>query len=870
MKKVQLSIFSLVFLMVFTVGSDAAQAQLFKRKRQPENTEKQDSIPKKSKYEEFFKEPHETVAGMFTLHLMKEKLYFEVPLELFGREMLIGSTISQISDNNNAIVGSKPTDPLHVVFTRNETHVQLREIRNVYQTSDHGIDVALQASNIAAILKNAKIETFNEDSTAIVFEMTDFFVSDNKKMSPFDRNSNYGAYKRTESFKSDRSYVSGIKAFSDNVSIRSTLSYTYDLSHPSTGQSLLREQPFTAELTRSIILLAETPYRPRMADYRIGVFFTERTRLGVDSETTAPVFYANRWQLVPSDTAAFRRGEKVRPVKPIVFYIDSTFPEQWKPYIREGVNQWQEVFEEIGFKDAIYALDFPEDDPEFDPDNLKYSCLRYAPIGIQNAMGPSWVDPRSGEILTASVYVYHDVVKLINNWLFVQTSQADADVRRVQAPESVVGDALRYVLAHEIGHCLGFMHNMGASSVIPVDSLRSPSFTQQHGTTMSIMDYARFNYVAQPGDKEKGVRLTPPRFGEYDRYLVRWTYTPLLDAQSVEEDARITGQWISEAIKNPIYRYGKQQFSRMDPRSLSEDLGDDAVAATRYGVQNLKYIVANFDGWITEGDENFEFRNATLLGIINQLAMYITHVQTNVGGVYINEIKQGDDFPPFENMPTDKQVRALKYLFELYGDLAWLNNETYMSKLPLLGSPRDVVENFLSDVIVTIPFQVSAYADISHRSFSFREAADMVYNYVWGPTLNGRKPTASQLYLQRKYVERMMSAGSFEIPGRRSSSLALSSDHLGHDRQYLTSHQYCCGQAHEEEPLIPGEFAFNPVGGFEWSPRAIFHRGQATRADVYAYLSRARALLKEKSYSVPADVRAHYELLINTIDLGLK
>ena len=224
------------------------------------------------------------------------------------------------------------------------------------------------------------------------------------------------------------------------------------------------------------------------------------------------------------------------------FYIDNTFPEKWKPYLREGVTQWNELFEQIGFKDVVAAKDFPTDDPEFDPDNIKYSCVRYAPSSIENAMGPSWVDPRSGEILNASVYLYHNVIKLISNWLFVQTAQADKDVRTVNIPDEMVGDALRYVLSHEIGHCLGFMHNMGASSTFPVDSLRSPEFTQKYGTTPSIMDYARFNYVAQPGDKERGVKLTPPRFGEYDKYLIKWTYTPVFNVNSAEEEAIITGK----------------------------------------------------------------------------------------------------------------------------------------------------------------------------------------------------------------------------------------------------------------------------------------------------------------------------------------
>ena len=492
---------------------DAQRRFPFFWKKKKAKTEQITPAKKESEYDKLFKKKHEIAKGLITLHLLDGKVYFELPVDLINKDMLIGSTVTSISDNGNAVVGSKPTDLLHVVFTRNKTHVQLRQVNTDYITGNTQIDEALRKSTLGAILSNQKIQAYNNDSTAIVFDMSSVFLGDNKKMSPFDKNSIYGMYNRTENYQSDCSYISQIKAFKDNVSIKSCLSYTFSVSN-SQGTSLIKDRPFTAEMTRSIMLLKEKPYRPRMADYRIGVFFTGREQLGEGAKTTVPVYYANRWDIQPSDTAAYLRGEKVKPTKQIVFYIDNTFPEKWKPYLREGVTQWNELFEQIGFKDVVAAKDFPTDDPEFDPDNIKYSCVRYAPSSIENAMGPSWVDPRSGEILNASVYLYHNVIKLISNWLFVQTAQADKDVRTVNIPDEMVGDALRYVLSHEIGHCLGFMHNMGASSTFPVDSLRSPEFTQKYGTTPSIMDYARFNYVAQPGDKERGVKLTPPRFGE--------------------------------------------------------------------------------------------------------------------------------------------------------------------------------------------------------------------------------------------------------------------------------------------------------------------------------------------------------------------
>lgn len=842
---------------------DAQRQFPFFWKKKKAKTEQTTPEKKESEYDKLFKKKHEVAKGFITLHQLDGKVYFEFPLSLLNKQMLIGSTVTNISDNGNAVVGSKPTTPLHVTFTRNKTHVQMREVNTDYLTSNSQIDEALRKSTLGVILDNQKIAAYNNDSTAIVFDMTSFFVGDNKKMTPFDENSLYGQYKRNESYKSDCSFVSQIKAFSDNVSIKSTLSYTFSVNDHS-GNALIKERPFTAEMTRSIMLLKEKPYRPRMADYRIGVFFTSKNKLGEGANTTTPIYYANRWDLQPSDTAAYRRGEKVTPTKPIVFYIDNTFPEKWKPYLREGVNQWNELFETIGFKNAIIAKDFPTDDPEFDPDNIKYSCIRYAPSNIKNAMGPSWVDPRSGEIMMASVYVYHDVVKLISNWLFVQTAQADKDVRTVNIPDDMLGDALRYVLSHEIGHCLGFMHNMSGSSVIPVESLRSPEFTQKYGTTTSIMDYARFNYVAQPGDKERGVKLTPPRFGVYDQYLIRWTYTPVFDVNSVEQEEPITSKWITDALKeSPYFRYGKQQISgTVDPRSQTEDLGDNNIKATQYGIKNLKYILSNMENWITEGDDTYEYREDLLMGIVEQLAMYVTHVAGNVGGYFINEVKEGDVMPRYAQIPKSQQKEALNYLFEIYNDLDWLDNKELLSKLPITGSPKQTVQNFMLRYLLPIPFQVSKYEGLDKDSFTAAEAFNMIYNFVWKPTIDGRTLTESQMELEKQYLYMMMTTAGFQIKGATNALAGEKPLDLNH-RKF----SYNCCQQHAE----CSEAIHNPVAGFEWAPINRFSMtAKVTQADVYAYIAKAQQLMKQKSNSASGKTKAHYELLLKMLNINLK
>lgn len=830
----------LAMLFCTPIETNAINVLFWKRKKKVETT-----TAKKSDYDKLFAKKHETAKGLFTLHRMEGKLYFEMPVKLMGHDMLIGSTVTNISDNGNAIVGSKPQAPLHVQFTMDKTHVQLRLVNYDYIATESAIDQALKKNNIGMILENKKIKAWNTDSTAVVFDMTSFFVSDNKKMSPFDKNSQYASkYKRIESYKKDLSYLTQIKAFTDNVMIKSILSYTFTLS-TAQGKDIARDQPFTAEMTRSIMLLKEKPYRPRIADYRINYFYTRRDQLGPSSATTLPVYYTNRWDLQPKDTVAWQRGELVEVSKPIVFYIDNTFPGQWRPYIKQAVNMWSEVFEqECRLKGAIVAKDFPtkEEDPDFDPDNIKYNCVRYAPINVQNAMGPSWVDPRSGEILMASVYVYHDFIKLISNWLFVQTAAADPLVRTTNIPEIVLGDAIRYVIGHEVGHCLGLMHNWGASHNFPVEKLRDPEFTQKYGTTPSIMDYARFNYIAQPGDKERGVKLTPPRFGVYDHFSIKWGYMPIF-GKTDKEEAEYMSQWITDSLKaNPWYRYGKQQFSPpfTDPRNQMEDLGDDAVAATKYGIKNLKYIVAHMDEWLSKEDITMEKRNELLSAIVNQVGLYTIHVASNVSGYYANEVKEGDGQQRFIPLNKSKQKEALSYLFTIYNDLNWLDNKTLLRKLTLSGSPEATIRPYIANQIITAPLIITITSDLDKNTLQYDEAMDMVYHFVWGPTIKGQSLNEGQIELEKTFLYNMMTNSGFKVPQSDKSVAALN---IGND----------------------------PISGFGFGNRDMFAKSvRLTQADLYPYVLKAQALMKSRLASSKGKTHAHYAFLLKVLEQNIK
>lgn len=854
-----------IALLAFSMlgASISANEPFFKRKK----SKKKEVVEKeKTPYDKLFLSDHSKAEGFITVHKVKEKIYFELPLSLLRREMLLGSTVTEISDNKNAIIGSKPTEPIHFRFHKLNNKVCLSAIQtdNVSNDKDERLKAAIEMSNIDAILQAFDIAAYNNDSTAIVFEVTEFFVGDNKLMPPFDKFSvnTSGGRKRTTSFQSNRSFIDGFKAFKDNISVRSSLNYTYSLTGGKGGD--IKDEPFTAKVTRSIVLLDSVPYRPRLMDSRIGIFPTIKKEYSATKQTMRPVYYANRWRLEPSDLEGYLAGKKVTPVKPIVFYIDSCFPESWKKSIFGAVNQWNQPFEKIGFIQAIQAKEFPKDDPEFDPDNLKYSCIRYAPVAIENAMGPSWVDPRSGEILNASVYLYHDVIKLLNNWLFIQTAQADERVRHKIIPRVVMDDALRYVVSHEVGHCLGFMHNMSASSVIPVDSLRSPSFTQKNGTTTSIMDYARFNYVAQPGDMERGVRMMPPYFGPYDNYLIRWNYTPVPGAKTPEEEYVVTSKWITDLSDNPVYRYGKQQSDILDPRSQTEDLGDNAVKATQYGVKNLKYILSNLNQWLEEEDVDYTHRSDLYDGILMQYITYMLHVYHNIGGIYLHEKLVGDKVEALQSEPKEKQKEAMNYFLEQLATLDWVDDSNILKTLPMVGKPSDALRNVMMKLLMEAPARVEFSAlKAGKEGYGVEECMNDIYTYIWSPTMKGRKLTESQMKLQNLFIKYLASTAGIRW-SKEAKSLAdeenvweqLSVFH----RHAHEGHSGCC--------VSDLERMFNPVAGFE-EPMAEYFVPKNQDSMCYGYFLRIRDLLNGQKQHVDKDTRLHYQLLLHQMNNAL-
>ena len=777
----------------------------------------------------------------------KGKVLLDIPDTLLGRTWAMASTVRAISDVKMGNVGLKDVSGLKFYkFERVDSTIRIKDVSFDFSSTDGNILKALSDSHTGATMEKFKIKPSGPEKRFVV-DATDFFLSDRKELDPTEHNP-LGSPSAKKNYKKDLSFISGAKCFDDNFSVATSRSYTYEANK--------KDVPLTIETVTSFLLLPEEIYHPRIADPRINFFFTRRKMVEDLNSTSKDVWFVNRWRLEPSDTAAYRRGEAVEPVKPITFWIDNNFPEWWKPYIFQAVLQWNDVFENIGFKQAVRALPFPEDDPEFDPDNIRYNCIRYAPVAVQNAMGPSWTDPRSGEIINASVWVYHDVIKLLSVWMFVQTAQADPQVRCADIPQEILGDALTYVIRHEVGHTLGLMHNMSASTCRSIEQLRDPEFSQAHGTTASIMDYARFNYVAAPGDKERGVRLSPPIFGENDYWAIRWGYTPVFDAADFEEETRITTRWITDSVAvSPVYRYGKQQMGFFfDPRCQVEDLSDDVFAASAAGVQNLKYILSGFLDWISDdSDPDMKYRTELYLGIVNQYLRYAGHLMHNIEGLYRNETIPGDGLKRFENVPRDVQVRALEAVFGMYSDLAWLEDKAVLGRLPVVGSPVDDVRRSIAQNLMGKVFAAGMIDGIDTDELPVKDLMDLLYDKVWRPTVKGRTLTDGERLFQRVYVESLMSLVGFKNPTVREKTKAI------HDEDH------CCDILNPHSPM--GTVCYDEISGFEWEPRS-FGGGHVSQPTVYAELMKVRKLIGGKTGK--GEDRGHYELLRSIIDYGVR
>ena len=681
----------------------------------------------------------ECPGGFGIYRTAKNKVYLGVPTVLSGRRILIGGAVSAVSDPGAANIGQMPNPPQCYTVTFEDSLAVLTRPSVAGTSSDPALSAAMERNFSAPVFRRipARIE-----GDRFVFDITSLVT----KAAPRGSDFKPGGEDNT-------SWYGDLKAFSDNASIR--------LHQSLEAVGMGGKATVGLVSTISVLLLPEEPMRPRLQDSRIGTFSTgslgggNRFDLSLDRDGMLPYRLANRWRIEPADLDAWRRGETVPVKQPVVWYLDDSFPPLWKEPLRQGVLAWNEAFEAFGLRNVLQVRDFPSDDPAFDPDNLRYNCIRYVPNPTQNAMGPSWVDPLTGEIVHAGVLIFNDVVRLLNNWRFVQTAQVDPRVRTKKLPDDVLQEALVYVVSHEIGHTLGLLHNMAGSAAIPVDSLRSPSFTAEYGTTASIMDYARFNYVAQPGDE--GVRLVPPSLGVYDRYAIEWLYKPVPEARDLWEESRIAGALVEAHAGDPLYRFGAQQSSaatvKYDPTARTQDLGDDPVKAGDYGIANLRYILPRIEDWIQD-DPDCSHRKQLYQQLCAQYGRYLAHVTALIGGVEL--------YPDAPCVPVGRkrQREALEWVLREVRQSAWLDEPGLTSHFGL-HSPES------NKVAASVALYLHAAAPLAVTTAVAYGSDYTLHDYyddLYAALFHGGRLTSQEKTLQRLLVAGAGRSAASSVP----------------------------------------------------------------------------------------------------------
>ena len=849
-------------------ASTEAKVFPWKKNKKKETTEE----VSKTDFEKIASESNLVSRGMFNVYAQDGKYYFEIPVSLLQRDMLVVNKLQRVPfELNDAGVNrgtNYETQMIRFEWNKEEKKIRVRQSRPLPESPENdAITRSVRDNFISPLIADFKLEACNTDSTSVIIQINDIYDGSETSINNVFDNINLG----TSAIK-DLSRIMSIKAFPNNIVATSELT-----TKVREGMSAVN---VTVEVNSSLVLLPEKPMMGRLDDPKVGYFTKDLLYFSDSQQKTEEKKYITRWRLEPKpeDREAYLRGELVEPEKPIVFYIENSTPYRWRKYIKQGIEDWQVAFERAGFKNAIIAKELP-DSIAANADDINYSVVTYAASSKANAMGPSILDPRSGEILEADIMWWHNVISMVQEWITVQTGAIDPKARGTKLPDEMMGDAIRFVACHEVGHSLGLRHNMMGSWTFPTDSLRSKSFTDKmNSTASSIMDYARYNYVAQPGD---GVTAVSPHIGPYDIFAIEYGYRWYgLPTPEAEKD--VLYDFLNKH-NGRLYKYSEAQDPRsaVDPRAQNEDLGDDPVRSSELGIANLKRIVPEIIKWTTTGEKGQTYEEASRLyyAVITQWNNYLYHVMANIGGIYIENTTVGDGVKTYTYVEKEKQEASLDFLLnEVLCYPRWLfDTEISDYTFLLRKNPTGVIEYAPSQILKNT--QGYIFWDLlsndrlmrmlenelknGKKAFTVVEMMDKMHNSIFATTIKGGTPDVMERNLQKGFLDALITAAAESEGVKINKQLTATSGN-----PYLFHHTPWC--SHDE-------FAIEQAERMGARRELSFYGGQVNRiSDAISVkrgeLLRIKKLLESRRNTSDTAARYHYDdmiLRINTA-LGLK
>jgi hypothetical protein len=685
-------LFALLFVFMLPTNTNGQ-----KRKAKGKRERKTATKPEKSKvlsYADFVKKDSKTDDGLFKVHENKDNFLYEIPKSYLGKEMLLVTRIKELpADLGGGYVNAGSKINTQVIVWEAYKDKILLKVKSYNAIANDSLPIykSVKANNLEPIIYAFDVQAQDIDSTAILVDVTKLFSTDVKAITGLP-----AYFRKTYKVKkldTSRSFIHSIKSYPENIEV--VQDFTFEADAPPSNKST---NTITMRINQSMILLPKNQMMSRVYDKRVGYFSIGNVDYNSEALKADSKRYIKRWRLEPIDEAAYNRGELVAPKKPIVYYLDPATPIKLRKYIKQGVDDWQKVFETAGFKNAIMAKMPPtkEEDPEFSMEDIRYSSIRYVASTTRNATGPSVSDPRSGEILESDIIWYHNHLRSYRNRYLLETGAANPSARTLNTSDEEIGDMMRMVIAHEVGHALGLPHNMAASFAYPTDSLRSGSFTQKNGIAATIMDYARYNYVAQPGDEN--IRFIR-QLGPYDHYAINWGYRKIAGISKPEEEVKTLNTWIEDKADNPIYRFGGQRF---DPSAQTEGIGNDQIKSSTYGVKNLKIVAKNLPNWTSDQTNNYEDLSELYGELLSVWGRYVGHVAGNIGGVYEFNKKPSQTGNVYIAVSKAKQKESLNWLHtNVFETQNWLLDKNILNKIDEAGY-SDIMQKYQNRFLNTL------------------------------------------------------------------------------------------------------------------------------------------------------------------------